>query len=117
MVDAEQRGDNGIDIFVLLLCYKPYVSRLSKRAEDDTPAQAPDVGLVAVGHHTEVVGTADTEAEVVLVRQVHRRTEGTLACAETKIVVLELSFVLCLFVRAGRVLTVLAYTLYQCGPL
>ena len=45
-------------------------------------AQAPGVGLVAVGHHTEVVGAADAEAEDVLVhhvphRRVHRRTKGT----------------------------------------
>ena len=82
----EQTGDSGTDIFVLLLCYKPYVSGLSRRAVDDTPAQAPDVGLAAVGHHTEVVGMADVEVEVVLVhhvphRRVHRRTEGTMACA------------------------------------
>ena len=64
------------------MCYRPYVSGLDKRAEDDTSAQAPGVGLVAVGHHTEVVGTADVEAEDVLVhhvphRRVHRRTKGT----------------------------------------
>ena len=42
--------------------------------EDDTPAQAPGVGLAAVGHHTEVVGVADAEAEDVLVHHVpHRR--------------------------------------------
>ena len=113
----EQRGDSGTDIFVLLLCYRPYVSGLGKRAEDDTPAQALDVDLVAVGHHTGVVGAADTEAGVVLVCQVHRRTKGTLACVEIEIIVLELSFVICLFVRMGRVLTVLAYTLYRCKPL
>ena len=82
----EQRGDNGTDIFVLLLCYRPYVSGLGKHTVDDTPAQAPDVGLVAMGHHTEVVGMADGEAEVVLVchvphRRVHKRTKGTMACA------------------------------------
>ena len=53
---------------------------------DATPAQTLDVGLAAVGHHTEVVGAADAEAEVVLVRhvphrRVHRRTKGTLTCA------------------------------------
>ena len=117
LVDMEQRGDSGTDIFVLLLCFRPYVSGLGKHVEDDTPAQAPDVGLVAVRHQIEVVGVADTEAEVVLVRQVYRRTKGTLACAETEIVILELSFVICLFVRMGRVLTVLAYTLYRCRPL
>ena len=46
-----------------------------------TSAQTPDVGPVAVGHHTEVVG-ADAEAEDDLVhhvphRRVHRRTKGT----------------------------------------
>ena len=46
------------------------------------PAQAPGVGLVAMGHHTEVVGAVDAEAEDVLVhhvphRRVHRRTKGT----------------------------------------
>ena len=40
------------------------------------------MGLVAMGHHTEVVGAADAEAEDVLVhhvphRRVHRRTKGT----------------------------------------
>ena len=68
------------------MCYRPYVSGLGKHAEDDTPAQALDVGLVAVGHYTEVVGVADTEVEVVLIhhvphRRVHRRTKGTMACA------------------------------------
>ena len=53
---------------------------------DATLAQTLDVGLAAVGHHTEVVGAADAEAEVVLVRhvphkRVHRRTKGTLTCA------------------------------------
>ena len=86
MVDAKQRGDRETDIFVLLLCYRPYVSGLSKRAEDDTPAQAPGVGLMAMAHHTEVVGAVDAEAEVVLVRhvphrRVHRRTKGTMTCA------------------------------------
>ena len=46
-----------------------------------TPAQTPDVGPVAVGHHTEVVGV-DTVVEDDLVhhvphRRVHRRTKGT----------------------------------------
>ena len=86
LIDAEQRGDSGTDIFVLLLCYRPYVSGLGKCAVDDTPAQALDVGLVAVDHHTEVVDVADAEAEVVLVhhvphRRVHSRIEGTMACA------------------------------------
>ena len=49
----------------------------------DTSAQTPDVGLVAVGHHTEVVGAADAEAGAVSVhhvphRRVHRRTKGTM---------------------------------------
>ena len=70
----------------MLLCYRPYVFGLDRRAVDDTPAQTPDVGLVAVGHHIEVVGTVDAEAEVVLVRhvphrRVHRRTKGTMTCA------------------------------------
>ena len=44
-------------------------------------AQTPDVGPVAVGHHTEVVGTVDAEAEDNPVhhvphRRVHRRTKG-----------------------------------------
>ena len=47
-----------------------------------TSAQTPDVGPVAVGHHTEVVGAADAEAEDDPVhhvphRRVHRRTKGT----------------------------------------
>ena len=51
-------------------------------AADGTPAQTPDVGLVAVGHHTEVVGAAGAEAVDDLVhhvphRRVHRRTKGT----------------------------------------
>ena len=76
-----------------VLCYKPYAYGLGKRAVDDTPAQTPDVGLAAVGHHTEVVGAADAEARVVLVRhvphkRVHRRTKGTMACTYTEIVVL-----------------------------
>ena len=41
------------------------------------------MGLVAVGHHTEVVGAADAEAGAVSVhhvphRRVHRRTKGTM---------------------------------------
>ena len=84
LVDVDQRGDSITDI-CLILCYIPYVSRLDRHTEDDTPAQMPGVGLVAVGHHTEVVGMADAEAEVVLVhhgphRRVHGRTEGTMAC-------------------------------------
>ena len=51
-------------------------------AEDNTPAQALGMGLVAMGHHTEVVGTANVEAEDVLVhhvphKRVQRRTKGT----------------------------------------
>ena len=70
----------------MLLCYRPYVFGLDRRAVDDTPAQTPDVGLAAVGHHTEVVGAVDAEAKVVLVRhvphrRVHRRTKGTMTCA------------------------------------
>ena len=65
------------------MCYRPYVYGLDRRAADATPAQTLDVGLAAVGHHTEVVGAADAEAGVVLVRhvphrRVHRRTKGTL---------------------------------------
>ena len=64
------------------MCYRPYVYGLDRRAVDATPAQTLGVGLAAVGHHTEVVGEADAEAEVVLVhhvphRRVHRRTRGT----------------------------------------
>ena len=81
LVGVDQRGDSVTDI-CLILCYRPYVSGLDKRAEDDTLAQTPGVGLVAVGHHTEVVGAVDAEAEDVLVhhiphRRVHKRTEGT----------------------------------------
>ena len=70
----------------MLLCYRSYVFGLDRRTVDDTPAQTPDVGLAAIGHHTEVVGTVDAEAEVVLVRhvphrRVHRRTKGTMTCA------------------------------------
>ena len=38
---------------------------LDRRAEDDTLAEALGMVLVAVGHHTEVVGAADAEVEVV----------------------------------------------------
>ena len=67
----------------MFLCYRPYVSGLDRCAVDDTPAQTLDVGLAAVGHHTEVVGVVDAEAGVTLVRhvphrRVHRRTKGTL---------------------------------------
>ena len=69
-----------------VLCHTPYVYGLGRRAVDDTPAQTLDMGLAAVDHHTEVVGTVDAEAEVVLVRhvphrRVHRRTKGTMTCA------------------------------------
>ena len=65
------------------MCYRPYAYGLGRGAEDDTLAQAPDVDLVAMGHHIGVVGAADAEAEVVLVRhvphrRVHRRTKGTM---------------------------------------
>ena len=54
--------------------YRPYVSGLNRHAEDDTPAQAPGVGLAAMVRHTKVVGAVDAEAEDVLVHQVpHRR--------------------------------------------
>ena len=81
LVGMDQRGDSVTDI-CLILCYRPYVSGLDRRAEDDTPAQMRGVGLVAVGHYTEVVGAADAEAEDVLVhhiphRRVHRRIKGT----------------------------------------
>ena len=65
----------------MILCYRPCVSGLDRRVAVGTPAQTPDVGPVAVGHHTEVVG-ADAEAEDDPVhhvphRRVHRRTKGT----------------------------------------
>ena len=65
----------------MVLCYRHCVSGLDRRVAVDTPAQTPDVGPVAVGHHTEVVG-ADAEAEDDPVhhvphRRVHRRTKGT----------------------------------------
>ena len=68
------------------MCYRPYVYGLDRRAVDATPAQTLGVGLAAVGHHTKVVGVADAEAGVVLVRhvphrRVHRRTKGTMTCA------------------------------------
>ena len=67
----------------MILCYRPCVFGRDKCAADGTSAQTPDVGLVAVGHHTEVVGAADAEAGAVSVhhvphRRVHRRTEGTM---------------------------------------
>ena len=67
----------------MILCYRPCVFGRDRRAVDGTSAQTPDVGLVAVGHHTEVVGAADAEAGAVSVhhvphRRVHRRTEGTI---------------------------------------
>ena len=66
----------------MILCYRHCVSGLDRRVAVGTSAQTPDVGPVAVGHHTEVVGAADAEAEDVLVhhvphRRVHRRTKGT----------------------------------------
>ena len=65
----------------MILCYRPCVFGRDRHAMDDTSAQMPDVGLVAVGHHTEVVGAADAEAVAVSVhhvphRRVHRRTKG-----------------------------------------
>ena len=75
------------------MCYRPYVYGLDRRAVDATPAQTLGVGLAAVGHHTKVVGAADAEAGVVLVRhvphrRVHRRTKGTLTGVWPKSVVL-----------------------------
>ena len=46
-------------------CVTDLTSLGSASAVDDTSAQAPDVGLVAMGHPTEVVGVVDAEAEVV----------------------------------------------------
>ena len=74
------------------MCYRPYVYGLDRRAADATPAQTLDVGLAAVGHHTEVVGAADAEAGVVLVRhvphrRVHRRTKGTMIGVQSEGVV------------------------------
>ena len=67
----------------MILSYRPCVFGRDRRAVVDTSAQTPDVGLVAVGHHTEVVSVADAEAGAVSVhhvphRRVHRRTEGTM---------------------------------------
>ena len=89
LVDVDQRGDSVTDI-CLILCYRPYVSGLDRRAEDDTPAQTLGVGPVAVGHHTEVVGVADAEAKDVLVhhvphRRVHRRTKGTVVARRLRL--------------------------------
>ena len=66
----------------MVLCYRHCVFGRDRRAADGTSAQTPDVGLVAVGHHTEVVGAADAAAEDdpdhhVPHRRVHRRTKGT----------------------------------------
>ena len=74
------------------MCYRPYVYGLDRRVVDATPAQMLDVGLAAVGHHTEVVGAADAEAGVVLVRhvphrRVHRRTRGTMIGVQSEGVV------------------------------
>ena len=65
----------------MILCYRHCVSGHDRRVAVDTSAQTPDVGPVAVDHHTEVVG-ADAEAEDDPVhhvphRRVHRRTKGT----------------------------------------
>ena len=65
----------------MILCYRHCVSGRDRRVAVGTSAQTPDVGPVAVGHHTEVVG-ADAEAEDDPVhhvphRRVHRRTKGT----------------------------------------
>ena len=65
----------------MILCDRHCVSGRDRRVAVGTPAQTPDVGPVAVGHHTEVVG-ADAEAEDDPVhhvphRRVHRRTKGT----------------------------------------
>ena len=74
------------------MCYRPYVYGLDRRAVDAMPAQTLGVGLAAVGHHTEVVGAADAEAGVVLVRhvphrRVHRRTRGTMIGVQSEGVV------------------------------
>ena len=65
----------------MILCYRHCVSKRDRCVAVGTSAQTPDVGPVAVGHHTEVVG-ADAEAEDDPVhhvphRRVHRRTKGT----------------------------------------
>ena len=72
------------------MCYRPCASRLNRGVEDDTLAQAPGVRLVAVGHHTEVVGAVDADAEDVLVHQVphkkvHRRTKGTVVARRCRL--------------------------------
>ena len=64
----------------MILCSRHCVSRRDRRVAVDTPAQTPDVGPVAVVHHTEVVGL-DAEAEDDPVhhvphRRVHKRTKG-----------------------------------------
>ena len=64
----------------MILCFRHCVFGCDRRVAVGTPAQTPDVGPVAVGHHTEVVG-ADAEAEDDPVhhvphRRVHRRTKG-----------------------------------------
>ena len=67
----------------MILCYRPCIFGHDRRAADDTSAQTPGVGPVAVGHDTEMVGAADVEAADVSVhhvphRRVHRRTKGTI---------------------------------------
>ena len=65
----------------MILCYRHCISGRDRRVAVDMSAQTPDVGPVAVGHHTEVVGV-DAEVEDDPVhhvphRRVHRRTKGT----------------------------------------
>ena len=65
----------------MILCFRHCVSGRDRRVAVGTPAQTPDVGPVAVGHHTEVVGVdvavEDDPVHNVPHRRVHRRTKGT----------------------------------------
>ena len=59
--------------------YRPSDFGLGRHGEDDTPAQAPDVGP-ETAVHTEVDGTVaeeDAEVEEVPHRRIHRRIDGT----------------------------------------
>ena len=68
----------------MILCYRHCVSGRDRRVAVDTSAQTPDMGPVAVGHHTEVVGAAEAEDDPVHHvphRRAHRRAKGTMTCA------------------------------------
>lgn len=68
--------------YVLLVCYRPSISRLDRLEEDSTPAQALDVDPVAVVH-TKMAGVVVIEDAVVdLVcyvphSNIHRRIDKT----------------------------------------